>query len=146
METKFQVGQVWKTRGDELCKVTLIYDAEIDGTPIFYRVWTDGNASHTIDGFYYSKDNQSSHDLLQLVINADGTPAGYVPIGDTYEHLTPGLDFVAGELMASPDARTQFIENVVTMTLVRALDHDMTFKDVQQSCREAVSLRDELVK
>lgn len=148
METKFQVGQVWKTRGGELetvCQIMGVRDG--DGTTIHFPVWTNESHSHDKYGFYYGPHREDKLDLIELVTNADGTPANPVPLEATHELLTACLDVMPGELKAfEPASRQKFVQDLINAATVNAIQNGITFKDVADSVREAVTLRDELLK
>lgn len=147
MGNKFQVGQVWKSRDGQLRKVSDVHPGVVDDVLQIYIVWIDDAETHTADGFYYGENNLHDLDLLELVTNTDGTPAVAASIEDTHKHLKAGVDYVAGELRPfEPQMRESFVDNLITSALVRALDNGITFNDVADSVRDAVALRDELVK
>ncbi|QPB08674.1 hypothetical protein KB681_gp38 [Burkholderia phage Mica] len=139
MEKKFEVGQVWRTRGGEIVTIYDIYPPSEGCTyPVRGNIG-DKNVCWTADGRMYAVDPPNSDDpgdLVELVTNADGTPAS----ADAAVAQIDGKVF--------DHTRTEFIEK---------LTHDLFFKgigefgfgcysQVSDAVREAVKVRDALVR
>lgn len=133
MEKKFAVGQVWQ-----------------DGRGFLYRIaYTDMSArypvgalsvlngvseSYTSDGFYFKSGKPTELDLVQLVTNADGSPA-------TQPANVVNIAPIEGKVF--DQTRTAFIERLTHEMFV--CHHDKV-DSISRAVCEAVKLRDELVR
>ena len=141
METKFQVGQVWRNRNGDLRKITNI-DIE-GGYPIATFEAGEPPMTYGENGKYYGNDgHDSEYDLVEFVTNADGTPAIHgEPLAASIVNMQP----IEGATFDT--TRTEFIDK---------LTHDVFLKYVGDGfagdaaraadyVRAAVNVRDELV-
>lgn len=140
METKqFQVGQVWKSRCGALRKINLV------GTEERFNIYSTNMhdaefLSHERNGGYYGV-GEHDYDLVELVTNADGTPAADVP---TNEGETLGkIELVEGQLL--DDSRTQFIDKLTHDMFIKFVEQGWSSEGIAQVLRAAVKVRDELV-
>jgi hypothetical protein len=137
METKFKVGQVWKTRDGELRKIEQtgsgdysIYSASVCGS--------GGWLSHALDGGYFVEKVENGNDLIEMVMDADGMPT------------SPEAASAQIEPTVFDATRTEFIERMVHDMFFKALTNDRivstAIEDATTVIREAIKLRDELVR
>lgn len=143
METKFAVGQVWKNRNGELRIIS-----DVRGDAESYPVWsyTAGTNeelhTHKSSGAYTDTESPHGRDLVELVTNADGSPAAS---SSAITSLTPGEAYGA--------TRIEFIERITRDTMFKAMSmhqegHDVSeaIEAVKQCAKAALALRDELVR
>lgn len=144
METKFQVGQVWKTRDDREATITEILVAHEGLTyPVIGRIG-DGGESWKIDGTWY-ESGENSGDLIELVMNADGTPAGTPELIQGEKHASV-TNIIHGEPLLQPsDPRTEFIDKLAHDLFHFAHREQMGTEMPAEYLRAAVTLRDELL-
>lgn len=129
METNFQVGQVWRNRDGKLARIELVQAPAHDGFPTKSTFgWHNSDGAFILSGY-------PGDDLVELVMNADGTPEGS-DIKDADASLAEPI-----KLPCDP-SRTEFIDK---------LTHDVFTSPIMLSVAEAyvraaVKLRDELVR
>jgi hypothetical protein len=125
METKFKVGQVWRSAAGDLFTVTEIREYDCTYPVVAESDKFKGAQIFTLEGNYYCADDHDENDLVKLEFD--------VPHGSS-EH--------DGAFDAT---RTEFIDRIVHDVFVM---HSGGADNEERSerVRAAVKLRDELVK
>lgn len=151
METEqFAVGQVWKDRGGNERNIFMIgspdeqfcvYSEDADGTNYH---------SHTASGAYYLS-GENVRDLVELVTNADSTPAqtgqtaGFIKVENVLPvERTPAYKLQPATHGIMDVERTAFIDNLVHGLFIEHWE-SRDSSDISEAIRTAVKLRDELV-
>ena len=134
MEKKFEVGQVWRNREGECRTITHMYLD--DKFPVATFEDDAESRTYTASGRYFSDGTESDADLVELVTNADGTPAS-APIAD------PVNAAQAVETRVFDPTRAEFIDKL-THEIFTGSSH-WSDADAAERIRAAVKVRDELV-
>lgn len=89
--TEFKVGQRWKTRAGDVLTITAIVNSVEDDTN--YPVQAGGH-DYTGAGYYWADATEDRRDLVELISDENGKPAGLNPVIGTSVGRTFRQDLV----------------------------------------------------